>query len=137
MAALTENKTVRQRPDEGFRRWFLNDYFDLILWYESAQGALNGFQLCYSRHLRERAFTWYRNKRSSHFVSSGADQRGVPSVATAILHGDAGPVPEEVLQRLRREQGDLEDELLEKVVSAAREFNRRYTEQSDTEIAGS
>ena len=125
MEALTENRNVRQRPEEGFRRWFLNEYFDLIFWYESAQGELTGFQLCYSRNVTERAFSWYRNKRGSHFVSSGADQRGIRSFATAILHGDAGPVPEEVLRRLREEQGELDDDLLELVISAAREYNQR------------
>lgn len=129
---LVENKNVRQRPDEGFRRWFLNDYLDLILWYESARGELTGFQLCYSRHHDERAFTWQRNKRSSHFVSSGADERGMPWIATAILHGDAGPVPGEVLQRLQEEQGELETSLLRLVIDAAEDYNRRVTENNGT-----
>lgn len=30
---LVENKNVRQRKDEGVRRWFLDDYFDFIVWY--------------------------------------------------------------------------------------------------------
>ena len=125
MAALGENKSVRQRPEEGFRRWFLNEYFDLIIWYEFEGGPLTGFQLCYSRHLNERAFTWQRNKRSSHFVSAGSDERGTPWIATAVLHGDAGPVPPEVLQRLREEQGELDAKLLERVIAAAEEYNRR------------
>lgn len=128
MASLVENKTVRQRPEEGYRRWFLNDFFDLIVWYERKGGALTGFQLCYSRHVKERAFTWQRGRQSSHFVSSGSDERGVPWIATAVLHGDAGPVPEEVLQRLREEQGELERELLERVLSAAEAFNLRHAE---------
>ncbi|TVR67412.1 MAG: hypothetical protein EA427_13820 [Spirochaetaceae bacterium] len=127
MAALVENKTVRQRPEEGFRRWFLNEYFDLIFWYESEDGPLTGFQLCYSRHVKERAFTWQRDKQSSHFVSAGSDERGVPWIATAVLHGDAGPVPDETLRRLRDEQGELEQDLLERVISAAEAYNLRQT----------
>lgn len=126
MSALVENKNVRQRPDEGFRRWFVNEYFDLIVWYESASSdEPTGFQLCYSRHLNERAFTWQRNKQSSHFVSSGSDQRGMPWIATAVLHGDAGPVPDEVFARLREEQGELDDALLERVIETARAYNAR------------
>lgn len=125
MAALVENKDVRQRPDEGFRRWFVNEYFDLILWYEYAESDLSGFQLCYSRHVGERAFTWQRNRQSSHFVSSGSDDRGVPWIATAILHGDAGPVPEHVLDRLQQEQGELEDTVLEHVLTTVRAYNHR------------
>lgn len=123
MAALTENKNVRQRPEEGFRRWFLNEYFDLIIWYESREGELTGFQLCYDRGVSERAFTWQRGKRSSHFVSSGSDERGAPWIATAVLHGDAGPVPAEVLDRLRDEQGELDGALLTLVTETAERYN--------------
>jgi hypothetical protein len=120
---LVENRNVRQRPEEGFRRWFVNDYFDVIVWYESAAGDLLGFQLCYNRTVKERAFTWQRNKRSSHYVSSGSDERGRGWIATAVLHGDAGPVPEDILDRLQTEQGDLDDSLLELIVSHARDYN--------------
>lgn len=123
MDALVENKNVRQRPDEGHRRWFLNDYFDVIVWYESAGGEIVGFQLCYNRTVDERAFTWQRNKRSSHFVSSGSDERGTPWIATAVLHGDAGAVPEEVLRRLTAEQGELDSDLLEMIVHHAKDYN--------------
>lgn len=125
MSALSENTTVRQRPEEGFRRWFLNEYFDLILWYESRGGDLVGFQLCYDRHRDERAFTWETGKQSSHYVSSGADERGRPSIATAILHGDAGAVPEEVIDRLVSERGDLDGVLLETIVERIRAYNER------------
>ncbi len=126
MSGLVENKNVRQRPDEGFRRWFLNDYFDVIVWYESAAGEMTGFQLCYNRSVDERAFTWQRNKRSSHFVSSGADERGTPWIATAVLHGDAGPVPPDVLDRLEREQGHLDEDLLRFIMEQATSYNDSY-----------
>ncbi len=120
---LVEHKGVRQRPDEGFRRWFVNDFFDVIVWYESAAGELVGFQLCYNRNKVERAFTWHRNKRSSHYVSSGDDGRGRPWKATAILYGDAGPVPEEVILRLQEERGELDDSLLDMITKSVRDYN--------------
>lgn len=126
MSALSENKTVRQRPEEGFRRWFLNEYFDLIVWYESRGGDLVGFQLCYDRHQDERAFTWETGKQSSHYVSSGSDERGHPWIATAILHGDAGPVPDSVVDRLVAERGDLDGDLLETIIERVRAFNERH-----------
>ncbi len=130
MGKLTENKTVRQRPEEGFRRWFLNEYFDLIVWYESRGGQMTGFQLCYDRHHDERAFTWERGKQSSHFVSSGADERGRPWIATAILHGDAGPVPAEVIARLESENGEIEDPLFATVLERLSAYNdQRAAEQ--------
>jgi hypothetical protein len=126
MAALSENRSVRQRPEEGFRRWFLNEFFDIIVWYESSKGEPTGFQLCYNRNIDERAFTWQRGKQSSHYVSSGSDEPRVPSIATAILHGDAGPVPEDVLSRLEADQGELDADLLDAILTRARDFNRRH-----------
>ena len=43
---LKENLEVRQRENEGWRRWFVNSYFELIVWYEIKGGQLTGFQLC-------------------------------------------------------------------------------------------
>lgn len=39
------------------RRWMTDDYFDLIVWYDS-DGRVHGFQLCYDKPGRERALTW-------------------------------------------------------------------------------
>jgi hypothetical protein len=124
---LVETKNVRQRPEEGFRRWFVNEYFDVIIWYESAAGELVGFQLCYDRSVNERAFTWRRGKRGSHYVSSGSDERGRPWIATAVLHGDAGPVPAEVLDRLKNEQGELDDHNLDLIVGHVQSYNTTRT----------
>ena len=56
---LREVKTVRQVPNEGFRRWFSSDDVELIVWYEDRQGPPTAFQLCYDIHrLSERALTW-------------------------------------------------------------------------------
>ena len=128
MSALSENRSVRQRPEEGFRRWFVNEYFDIIVWYESRHTPPTGFQLCYDRHANERAFTWQRGKQSSHFVSDQPHGERSAWAATAILHGDAGPVPVDVLHRLREEHGELDGELLELIDGTAREYNRRYEE---------
>ena len=63
---LAEIQGSRQIPGEGFRRWFTDEYFDLIAWYETpaakdarpgAMKELKGFQLCYDKTGRERALT--------------------------------------------------------------------------------
>lgn len=124
---LVENKSVRQRPDEGFRRWFMNDYFDLIVWYRDVSGPVQGFQLCYSRHRGERAFTWQSDSAASHFVSDGTDGQGISRLATGILTGDAGPVPPRVLSRLEAEKGDLPDELLTLILQRVGDYNDRLS----------
>lgn len=62
---LNEIKNVKQFEDEGPRRWFNDDYFDLIVWY-SHEGEIEGFQLCYDKGHNERALTWRKTNGYSH-----------------------------------------------------------------------
>ena len=55
---LYEVKNVRQHNKDGFRRWFTDKDFDLIVWYDDDRKNINGFQLCYNKSEYERALTW-------------------------------------------------------------------------------
>ena len=61
---LRECTSVRQHAGEGYRRWFRDDRFDLIVWYEG--GDVAGFQLCYDTNGNERALTWYATGSYTH-----------------------------------------------------------------------
>jgi hypothetical protein len=100
------------------RRWFHDEYFDLYTW-ESPQGSLVGFQLCYAKNGIERALRWtpeagYRHEgvdapedkpgraMSAIFVADGRfdpDQIGTRFEADSILLPP--PVREFVLTRIR------------------------------------
>lgn len=55
------------------RRWFSDDYFDLIVWYDEV-GKPTGFQLCYDKEGGERALTWLRDGGISHNrIDAGED----------------------------------------------------------------
>jgi len=56
---------VKQQAGEGLRRWFSDDFFDLIIWLDEA-GELLGIQLCYDLHGDERALSWHRARGFSH-----------------------------------------------------------------------
>lgn len=66
---LKEHKRVRQIQGEPRRRWFEDEYFDLIVWLEPGD-ALWGFQLCYDRDRKPRALTWTAANGYKH---SGVD----------------------------------------------------------------
>lgn len=122
MGNIVEIDDVRQRPDEGFRRWFSNGYFDLVFWYTDKEGELDGIQFCYGKPHAEKAFTWERGSRSHHYVSEvkkGASQ------ATGILRGDAGYIPEMVIERFKEEAADLNGEMVELILQKIGEFNQR------------
>lgn len=55
---LDEVKNVRQYPQEGFRRWFMDKDMDLILWYESESNIMVGFQVSYDKRSVQRTITW-------------------------------------------------------------------------------
>lgn len=55
---LTEIENVRQIPDEGLRRWFMDSDMDLILWYEQEQKNPVGFQISYDKRSVQRTVTW-------------------------------------------------------------------------------
>lgn len=54
---LKELHHVKQHPGEPIRRWFQDEYFDLIVWF-TEDGKADGFQLCYDKKGKERSFTW-------------------------------------------------------------------------------
>ncbi len=64
---LIEYANVAQKEaDHGvFRRWFGDDYFDLIVWYDDAR-EITGFQLCYDRYFNPHAITWKKDSGAVH-----------------------------------------------------------------------
>ena len=66
---LRELRDVRQIEGEHRRRWFLDAFFDLIVWFDD-EGEIVGFQLCYDKEGHQRALTW---KAPSHYTHTGVD----------------------------------------------------------------
>jgi hypothetical protein len=122
---LVENLDVRQRENEGWRRWFVNSYFELIVWYQSPSGPLTGFQLCLSRNRWERAFTWTSEYASSHFVSDAFIEDGFSKMSTGILRGDGNRISEPELERFERESASLDPDLRNLILAKIHEYNAR------------
>lgn len=62
---LKEAKNVRQIEGEPRRRWFDDEYFDLIVWFDK-DDSIWGFQLCYDREKNPRALTWTKKYGYKH-----------------------------------------------------------------------
>jgi len=67
---LKELKDVTQIPGEAKRRWFADEFFDLIVWYGN-NDVITGFQLCYDKGGDERAFTLRVSASTHHRVDDG------------------------------------------------------------------
>jgi len=65
------------------RRWFHDDYFDLFVW-QTANGELSRFQLCYGIHSSERALVW---QRQGGFFHDG-DARGADRLEEVVARFD-------------------------------------------------
>lgn len=83
---LQELNNLRQVEGEPRRRWFSEEYFDLIIWLSESDATV-GFQLCYDKQGRSRALTWHPKGYLHHGVSDGEDQPGKPK-ATPVLVPD-------------------------------------------------
>jgi hypothetical protein len=111
MTPLQQIKNVRQRPEEGFRLWYANEYFDLIFWYEEEDGFIRGFQFCYGKPHSEKAYTWEIDSSSHHYIKDGKFN------ATGMLQGDAGELPPHVLDQFQKYKGELPDALMHFILS--------------------
>ena len=71
---LREIRGVAQRSPALTRRWFQDDYFDLIVW-QDASGDIVRFQFCYARETRnERLLEWRRRRGFQHLKLEARDQ---------------------------------------------------------------
>jgi hypothetical protein len=116
---LVEYRNVRQVGGEGYRRWFSDDYFDLIVWYEGnrhSHRGISGFQLCYDRSGYERALTWQRGRGFSHEkVDTGEGGRIGPK-STPILVADGLFDASAIAGRFREASRGIDAEIVELVL---------------------
>ncbi len=106
---LRELPLVRQVEEEPRRRWFADDYFDLIVWFKR-NGEILGFQLCYDLPGDERALTWRPRTGFVHQrVDDGELQR--PYKATPILVADGSVDYAALAQRFREHCGAMDSQV--------------------------
>jgi hypothetical protein len=85
------------------RRWFHNEYFDLFVW-QTEQGDITLFQLCYGVGANERALVWHR---IGGFFHDGAGAARPPEAEKILARFEtaAQPLPqnirEAVIERIR------------------------------------
>lgn len=102
---LFEINDVKQFEDEGFRRWFSDNYFDLIIWYQDK--IITGFQLCYDKQGMERSLTWIKGKGFSHNKIDNGEKPG-HSKMTPILVADGIFDKESIAEKFKKASKNIE-----------------------------
>ena len=118
---LREIDSVRQRPEEGARRWFRDDEFDLIVWY-AHDGDLLGFQLCYDKQGVERALTWKTDGTFTHDRVDSGDTVFGGMKKTAMLVADGDADTEAIAERFLAAAGEIDPEIVDLVRSRVLRF---------------
>jgi len=83
------------------RRWFSDDYFDLIVWYDTDR-RLIGFQLCYDMQGNEHAFTWREGTGTAHHRIDSGESSPLKNMTPVLV--PVGAVPYNMLARQFRER---------------------------------
>lgn len=118
---LREAKNVMQVPGDLPRRWFCDEFFDLIVWF-APDGSVHGFQLCYDRGSHPRALTWLKDKGYRHDAIDDGEGVMGRHKASPVLTADGVFNSKSVADRLAVSAGALPAEILEIVLGKLREF---------------
>lgn len=118
---LREARNVRQIAGEPRRRWFTDDYFDLIIWLEP-DGSVWGFQLCYDRERLPRALTWTRKYGYKHAGIDTGEHVWGTSQCSPVLVEDGLFDAAAIGKKLGAAAGELPPELSGFVIKKISEF---------------
>ena len=119
---LVELPDPRQIKDEGHRRWFSDDYFDLIVWYDLAETTIVGFQLCYDKRGLERAITWQRGRGFSHNRIDDGETVHEHAKMSPVLVSDGVFLKETVSDRFKASSTGIHPNIAELVYKKIREY---------------
>ncbi len=108
---LTERTDVRQNPGESHRRWFSDDYFDLIVWFNESDDIIL-FQLGYDPDGVDGLFEWRRASGLSHVTVDAAGRRPARHARTPFLVPAPAPEMTALGDRFKAEAGAIEPEIV-------------------------
>lgn len=103
---LKELKNVRQIDGEPRRRWFEDEYFDLIIWLEKDESVW-GFQLCYDREHKPRALTWTKKSGYKHAGIDDGESAFGAAKGSPVLVEDGVLDADAVAKRFEKAAADM------------------------------
>lgn len=111
MDRLVELVKVQQRPEEGYRRCFGSNCFDLWVWYSKDGSLLEGFQVIWGDNTL--AVTW---SIDAGFSYRRIADEGFGIKVTPLLEGNAGRIHPLLIPIFKRCALDIDRELTDFIV---------------------
>jgi hypothetical protein len=118
---LREIKTGRKQDGEYARRWFADDYFDLIVWLDD-KGGLYGFQLCYGLGRNEHAFTWKQDSGFAHNLIDDGEQTPAKNMSPILVPDGVFPL-EQIISQFAEGSSGIDAEVSGFVLGKLREYS--------------
>lgn len=119
---LKELNKVSQHEGEARRRWFADNYFDLIIWYEPDDpDQVLGFQLCYDKVHDEHALTWKRQGGFTHHSIDDGQPDAVTNMSPILVPDGVIPV-DDLHRRFVAACGDIDPVIARLVLDRLGEF---------------
>src|SRR4051794_24039581 len=107
LCGMREILNVRQHAGESRRRWFCDDYFELIVWFDMADEIVM-FELSYDMSENWRAIRWKIGSGCTHHTVDDGEDRPHRN-ATPLLRPAGESPPAEVFDGFAERSGLLEE----------------------------
>ncbi|MCP4402482.1 MAG: hypothetical protein GY801_34885 [bacterium] len=130
---LQEYEHVRQVEGEGRRRWFSDEFFDLIVW-EDDTGTIIGFQVCYDAEYAQRALTWRRDFGYTHHRVDDGEHRPGKAKATPVLVADGLFDRQAIAAKFAQASSKISQDISRFVLNKLLEYPEAHQEKSDRSV---
>jgi hypothetical protein len=107
---LREINPVRQIKGQQKRRWFSDDFFDLLVWIDE-RDEISGFQLSYDRSHNQRALTWHIESGFTHHHIDDGEGKPGKMKATPILIPDSHFNYAEIGRRFKKNGSHIDERI--------------------------
>ncbi len=119
---LKEIQNIKQITGDYKRKWFSDNYFDLIVWYEHEREVIAGFQLCYDISNEMRALTWKGTSGYTHQIVDDGESASNHNLTPVCISG--GTFEKNVIVDIFKNASvNLESNLVSFIVTKLSQYN--------------
>ena len=117
---MLKEYSTQQHQGEQKRRWFTNNYFDLIVWQDN-QSEITKFQLCYDKTRKERALTWTKGRGFDHNLIDDGEDSPLKNQSPILLADGLFPA-REVLEIFITDSEVIEQQIRSFIIEKLRNY---------------